>query len=202
MENVEGLIIASLKELLELRCITKVNSKTKSKLVYPLKRDGTRRISKQEAKLIFIKHIEQYGAYYYSVEAPTRKKYLSTGAVPMLGSIDVCLYEEGNRKHLVEFLALNPRQTSYSRDFEILFSDEDGLDNYFIQLLQKANGGTIMNVENKYTEAIECVREKYNLFHSRLKIFLCEIDEKRITMYEVDENGELSSSHEVYKLEE
>jgi hypothetical protein len=35
-----------------------------------------------------------------------------------------------------------------------------------------------------------------------LKIFLCEIDEKRITMYEVDENGELSSSHEVYKLEE
>ena len=59
MDYVEELIIASLKELLELRSITEVYSNTKSKLVYPLKRDGTRRISKQEAKLIFIKHIEQ-----------------------------------------------------------------------------------------------------------------------------------------------
>ena len=88
MDYVEELIIASLKELLELRSITEVDSNTKSKLVYPLKRDGTRRISKQEAKLIFIKHIEQFGDYNYSVKAPTRKEYLSTGSISMSGSID------------------------------------------------------------------------------------------------------------------
>lgn len=202
MEMVEELIIASLKELLDLKCITKVNSETKSKLVYSLKRDGTRRLSKQEGKLIFIKQLEQYGGYNYSVEAPTRKEYLPTGAIPMLGSIDVCLYENGDRKHLIEFLALNPRQTSYSKDFEKLFSDEEGLNNYFIQILQKTNKSTILNIESKYIEAIENVREKYTTFQSRLKIFVCEIDEKKITMYEVDEDGKLSSSQEIDTLED
>ena len=201
MENVEELILASLKELLELKSITEVDSKTKSKLIYPLKKDGTRRISKQEAKLIFIKHIEQYGDYYYSVEAPTRKKYLSAGAIPTLGSIDVCLYEDASRKHLIEFKALNPRQNSYSIAFDKLYSDEGGLDNYFIHILQKANKSTILNVEIKYSEAIESVREKHTSFESRVKIFLCEIDEKRITMYDIDENGKLSTGHEVYTLE-
>ena len=198
MEHVEELIVASLKELLELKSITEIDSNTKSKLIYPLKRDGTRRISKQEAKLIFIKHIEQYGEYNYSVEAPTRNEYLSTGSVPMLGSIDVCLYGNGNRKHLIEFLALNPRQTSYTKNFEKLFSDEEGLDNYFIQILQKTNKSTILNVENKYTEAIECVREKYNAFDSRLKIFLCDIGEKKISMYEIDGEGKLGEPGEVF----
>ena len=201
MENVEELILASLKELLELKSITEVDSKTKSKLIYPLKLDGTRRISKQEAKLIFVKHIEQYGDYYYSVEAPTRNKYPSAGAIPMLGSIDVCLYEDASRKHLIEFLALNPKQISYSKIFEKLYCDQEGLNNYFIHILQKANKSTIMNVEIKYAEAIESVREKYATFQSRLKIFLCEIDEKRISMYEIDESGTLSSGHEVYKWE-
>ena len=163
-----------------------------------MKRDGTRRISKQEAKLIFIKHIEQYGEYNYSVEAPTRNEYLSTGSIPMLGSIDVCLYGNGNRKHLIEFLALNPRQTSYTKSFEKLFSDEKGLDNYFIQILQKTNKSTILNVENKYTEAIECVREKYNEFDSRLKIFLCDIGEKKISLYEIDGEGKLGEPEEVF----
>ena len=194
--------MASLKELLELRSITEVDSNTKSKLIYPLKRDGTRRISKQEAKLIFIKHIEQYGDYRYSVEAPTRNEYLSTGSIPMLGSIDVCLYENGNRKHLVDFLALNPRQSSYTKSFEKLFSDEEGLDNYFIQILQQTNKSTILNVDNKYTEAIECVREKYNAFDSRLKIFLCDIGDKKIWMYEIDGDGKLSDLEEVFVEEE
>lgn len=198
MEHVEELIVASLKELLELKSITEIDSNTKSKLIYPLKRDGTRRISKQEAKLIFIKHIEQYGEYNYSVEAPTRNEYLSTGSIPMLGSIDVCLYGNGNRKHLIEFLALNPRQTSYTKSFEKLFSDEKGLDNYFIQILQKTNKSTILNVENKYTEAIECVREKYNEFDSRLKIFLCDIGEKKISLYEIDGEGKLGEPEEVF----
>lgn len=198
MDYVEELIIASLKELLELRSITEVDSNTKSKLVYPLKRDGTRRISKQEAKLIFIKHIEQFGDYNYSVKAPTRKEYLTTGSISMLASIDVCLYENSSRKHLVEFLALNPKQTSYTKAFEKLYSDEEDLDNYFIQILQKTNKSTILNVENKYTEAIESVREEYNGFHSRLKLFICEIDEKRISMYEIGEDGKLGTPVEVF----
>lgn len=202
MEKVEELIIASLKELLDLRCITNLNSDTKSKLVYPLKRDGTRRISKQEAKTIFVKHLEQTNGYYYSIKAPTRKEYVSTGSIPALGSIDVCLYEDGKRKHLIEFKALNPRQDSYSIAFEKLYSDEEDLDNYFIHLLQKTNKGTILNVESKYIEAIENVREKYTTFQSRLKIFLCEIEEKKITLYDIDEDGKLSSPNEIYKLED
>ena len=192
MKKVEKLIEATLKDMIDMQSITTATSQTKSKLVYPVKRDGTTRISEQEARFLFVKHVDLSTEYFYSIEVPTKREFMFTGETPLSGNVDVCLYENGKRKHLIEFKALNPDQKSFSKDFEKLFYDEDGLDNYFVNILKNTDRGTIPSIEDKYKKAIENSREKYKTLKSRLKIFVCVIEKRNITKYEVDENGSIS----------
>ena len=199
MKKVENLIIATLEDLIDLKCITDADSETRNRLVYPIKRCETIRISEQEARFLFVKHVEDSSEYFYSIEAPTKEKYSFTGTNQRSGSVDVCLYNEMlNRKHLIEFKALNGGIDSISKDFEKLFNDEVDLNNYFIHILRSTDSRTIVNVEDKYIEAIKYVGSKYGKFNSRLTIFLCDINmnnkdiDKQIIKYKVDENGKLS----------
>ena len=194
MKKVEDLIIATLKDLIDLQCVTATTNQSRSKLVYPVKRDNTTRISEQEARFLFVQNVEQTSDFLYSIEVPTKEKYKFSGKTLLSGNIDVCLYENGKRKHLIEFKALNPDQKSFSKDFEKLFYDEDGLDNYFVNILKNTDRGTIPSIEDKYKKAIENSREKYKTLKSRLKIFVCVIEKRNITKYEVDENGSISES--------
>lgn len=199
MKKVENLIIATLEDLIDLKCITDADSETKNKLVYPLKRCENTRISEQEARFLFVKHVEDSTDYFYSIEAPTKGKYSFTGTNQRSGSVDVCLYDEKlNRKHLIEFKALNGGIDSISKDFEKLFNDEVDLNNYFIHILKSTNSRTIVNVEGKYIEAIKHVGIRHGKFNSRLTIFLCDINmnnkdvDKQIIKYKVDKNRKLS----------
>lgn len=192
MKKVEELIVSTLKDVIDLQCITAATNQTKSKLVYPVKRDGTTRISEQEARFLFVKHVDLSTEYFYSIEVPTKREFMFTGETPLSGNVDVCLYENGKRKHLIEFKALNPDQRSFSKDFEKLFNDEDGLDNYFVHILKNTNRATIPSIEDKYRKAIENSREKYKTLKSRLKIFVCVIEKRSITKYEINENGSTS----------
>ena len=155
MKKVEELIVATLKDMIDMQSITTANNETKSKLVYPVKRDGTTRISEQEARFLFVKHVDLSTEYFYSIEVPTKREFMFTGETPLSGNVDVCLYENGKRKHLIEFKALNPDQRSFSKDFEKLFNDEDGLDNYFVHILKNTNRATIPSIEDKYRKAIK-----------------------------------------------
>ncbi len=191
MNKVEELIIDSLIELLDLTCITDSKAGIESRLVFPIKRDGKRRVSEQEARFLFVQHIERGRKFLYSIEAPTTKKYKFSGINDRSGNIDICLYENGERKHLIEFKALNPQQSSYSKDFEKLVCDEDYLTNYFIQVLENTDNKTIPSIENKYKKAIQIMKEKYASTQSCLRIFLCDMGTRQIIKYEVDKNGEL-----------
>lgn len=108
MKKVEGLIVATLKDVIDLQCITAATNKTMSKLVYPVKRNETTRISEQETRFLFVQNVEKTSDYLYSIEAPTREKYTFSGETLLSGNIDLCLYGNGKRKHLIEFKALNP----------------------------------------------------------------------------------------------
>jgi hypothetical protein len=172
MTSIENLIITSLKEFNQLACITELKKVTESKLIFPVKRDGKKRVSEQEARFVFV-------------------KYRFLGANERSGNFDICLYENGMRKHLVEFKGLNPKQSSYSKDFEKLLYDESDLDNYFIQVLESINNGTIPNIESKYAEAIENVKSKNRQIRSNLNIYLCVIGYENILQYRVDKKREL-----------
>ena len=154
MYMVEKLIIASLQEFFELECINATKDETKRKLVFPIKRDVKRRVSEQEMRFLFVDHVEQSGEFHYSIEAPTTKMYKFSGVTPRSGNIDVCLYKDGKPKHLIEFKALNPGQKSYTKDFEKLICDEENLVNYFVQVIENTDKGTIPNIVGKYKVAI------------------------------------------------
>jgi hypothetical protein len=203
MNEIETLIIKSLKELLSLKCITDENDVACGKLVFPIKRDKTKRISEQEARFLLVKQLEkqEQTKFQYSVESPTTKTYCFTGKGERSGNIDLCIYDKGERCNLIEFKAMNPKQSSYTKDFEKLFCDESNLVNYFIQILENTNNGTIPNIERKYRMAIETVREKQTVFQSSLKIFICDLGEKSIMKYEIDKNGLLSNIEIIYKTD-
>lgn len=190
----ERLIIASLKELFELSCIADTKSENMNKLVLPIKRDKTIRISEQEARFLLVKQLEKevQTRFQYSVESPTAKPYCFTGKGERSGNIDLCIYDKGKRSNLIEFKAMNPKQSSYTKDFEKLFCDESNLVNYFIQILENTNNATIPNIERKYRKAIENIRQKQTVFQSSLKIFICDIGKKSIMKYEIDKNGLIS----------
>lgn len=193
MKKVEELIVATLKDMIDMQCITTATNQTKSKLVYPVKQDGTTRISEQEARFLFVRHVDLSTEYFYSIEAPTTKMYCFNGTNARSGNVDVCLYdEELKHKHLIEFKALNPVQASFSKDFEKLLCDSDNLNNYFVHILKNTDKGTFPSIKEKYEKAIENSTEKYKTFNSRLRIFVCVIEKKSITKYEVNESGDLS----------
>lgn len=200
MDKIEKLITDSLIEFLQLSCITELKTEMNTKLVFPIKRDGKRRISEQEIRFLFVQHVQKDNFFHYSVEVPTKKRYKFLGLNDRSASFDVCLYENGNRKHLLEFKALNPKQNSYSKDFEKLFFDESDLTNYFIQVIETTNIGTIPNIEKKYREAIKHVKNKYNIIRPCLKIFLCDMDKKNIIEYKIDKDGNLIKIQNIIPL--
>jgi hypothetical protein len=184
-----------------------------SKLIFPKtrttqkqdgkKQDDGKRVSEQEARFLFVHKLEQdtNAQCLYSVEAPTKELYQFKGVeAPIIGqgqsgSIDVCLYNlNGNREHLIEFKALNPEQKAYSKDFLKLICDEGGLTNYFVQVIENTDSGTIPNIEGKYKAAIanayvQAQAQIPPLKQSNLVIFLYVMKTEEIIKYKVDGNG-------------
>jgi hypothetical protein len=207
--QLEDLIVESLQEIVKLP-VEPVIPDNKviatnpgSKLIFPITRDDETRISEQEARFLFVHKLEQdnNAQCLYSVEAPTKKTYRFSGdGAPKIdptgraGSIDVCLYDQnGNRKHLIEFKALNQKQISYSKDFLKLICDEDNdqLTNYFVHVLVNPNP----NINSRYKTAIanayaQAQAQKPPLKQSQLVIFLCVMKTGVITRYSDGDNGD------------
>ncbi|GAB6394031.1 MAG: hypothetical protein MdMp024_0343 [Bacteroidales bacterium] len=216
MKNVEDLIVESLEDFIDLRCINNVTNPMKNNLVFPENSNGTRRVSEQEARFLFVQAVEQDKQFLYSVEAPTKLSYFFGGPVPVIvqdgqdkrkkaGSIDVCLYDpNGERKHLIEFKALNPEKKAYSKDILKLICDEDNdnLTNYFVQVIENTDIRTIPNIEGKYKEAVKNAQaqaqaQPHSLNQSNLVIFLYVMKTEEIIKYKVDGNGKVITKYEV-----
>jgi len=175
--NVEDLIKNSLQELQKISWENEISNKDqKSKLLFPKYREDEqgkcqgrekKRISEQEARFLFIRELEnaENTDFYYSVETPTQGKYTFSKdgekVDPIIdengqsGKIDVCIYDTNlNRKHLIEFKALNKDPHDFEKDFiklkyEPKVSDEP---NYFVHILKSYNKGTIEDPEHSLIE--------------------------------------------------
>lgn len=201
-KTIEELILESLKEVINLECIGNPDFKSTNKLVYPVKTKGEIRISEQEARFLFINKIEKETDFFYSVEAPTKEKYVFTGKKgnERSGNFDVCLYgKDLQRKHLIEFKALNPENPSYNKDFVKLIKDENGLTNYFIQVINNTNTGSLLNIEEKYNIAIEYAEKSELKNKSLLVIFLCVVGNDKAVYRYVVKDSKLSQRNELYK---
>jgi len=183
----EALIIASLIELLDLVCISDTISE--NNLVFPIKRDKTRRISEQEARFLLVMQLEEQkqSRYQYAVEAPTMQTYSFTGKGERSGNIDLCIYENGKRHSLVEFKALSHKQSSYSKDFEKLFFDyhsdtDNELCNFFVQILENEN----QKIEDRFKKAIEESMKKHKGERKmEVILFVCILTKNEIVKYNI-----------------
>lgn len=184
--QIEDLIIESLKAFIELPFIGDTENTTSSKLVFPNKRDNQIRICEQEARLLFIKQVEINSSFHYSVETPTAAKYRFSGKAKRSGNIDVCLFENGHRKHLIEFKAHN-KECLFKKDFIKLIGDENGLQNYFIHVLASTNSRTFDSIEKKYRQALADAFNETIPKTNLLTIFVC--DRKHRTIYRYVTNG-------------
>jgi len=79
------------------------------RLLFPEYRNGSLRVSEQEARFAFVESLSD-GKLLYSVEAPTSKRYQFTGKTPLSAQTDLAIYDEtGVRICNVEFKAKGVR---------------------------------------------------------------------------------------------
>jgi hypothetical protein len=158
-------------------------------MIFPQYRDGTQRISEQEARFLFVRELEkvQNNGFAYSVETPTKAEYCFSGNDCRSGCVDVCLYDTADgkyvRKHLVEFKAHN---VDVDTDFQKLLYDADGLQNYFVHIIKNSNSATIPSIESKYNAAIACgMAEQNRKPTSQVCIFLMDMGKNVLHIYDV-----------------
>jgi hypothetical protein len=200
VEKVNELIKASLEELLKVGNEGDTPVKTDSKLIFPQKRDKSKRNSEQEARFLFVREVEKQNEYYYSVETPTKEKYSGFKAKnPKLStdggrsaSIDVCLYKINDnhyeRKHLIEFKAHTKGESDILKDFLKLLCDGKGLTNYFVHIITNSNVDTLPTIKDRYEQALKNALKQKSKDLSNLYIFLCDMGKKTITQYKVIDN--------------
>src|ERR1700745_480026 len=69
-----------------------------SGLVFPRKRDGTIRVSEQEAKTLFLYRVLSERRFCLSVEVPTEKTYRQKGATDMSARVDITLLQGSSQR--------------------------------------------------------------------------------------------------------
>ncbi len=148
-----------------------------SRLIFPMKRDESTRISEQELRFVFVEEFnkccdEMSLNWFYSVETPTGKRYIfsesesSEKEVPRVADIhdieagkgesasfDLVIHDiTGKRIALIEVKALNPDGFSYKKDFLKLKNDVEGdVLRFFVMILKNHDDGTIKSIQDKIT---------------------------------------------------
>lgn len=141
-------------------------------LIFPQyhgKREGSLRVSEQEARFAFVEALCQ-GPLMYSVEAPTTKPYQFTGKTPLSAQTDLAVYDKcGIRICNVEFKAkgVSPsaqKHFSIYKDLQKLLREPvwglwfhllEGTDNSTINNLLSVMAKQICEVQHEFGEDVE-----------------------------------------------
>ncbi|MDO9155018.1 MAG: hypothetical protein Q7U47_15135 [Paludibacter sp.] len=209
--NIEDLIKKSLQELQVIGSeATKTQSNQKSKLIFPKyqcgKHQNEKRVSEQEARLLFIRELElkNHMNIFYSIETPTKKSYkfsskeekdsypdiVSVEKGGQSASFDLTIYNDQlQRIHFIEFK--NGNVDTIKKDFLKLLCDEDNKENYFVNIIEREdlkNRNTLASIERKYCDAVNYIIEKSKnntdcKINSTLKIILFNINDGDFRRY-------------------
>ena len=130
-------------------------------LVFPSKRDGTLRISEQEAKLLFVQHLTVDRRYCFSVETPTGETYQQKGKTPISARVDLTIFGS-DRKPVahIELKAHNCTVEAIRKDLEKLLRERTT--GMWFHTLHRADGRTLDTLIGKFKSAFsllpECLR--------------------------------------------
>lgn len=136
-----------------------------SRIVFPKYSDGETRLSEQELRFVFVDIFNKYCAshflnWYYSVETPTMYKYKFSDKGHKIepvrddengqsAMIDLAIHDSKlNRIALIEFKALNPDESCFSKDF-VKLENEPNVLTYFLMYVKSHDNGTIKSLKLK-----------------------------------------------------
>ena len=136
-----------------------------SRIVFPKYSDGETRLSEQELRFVFVDIFNKYCAshflnWYYSVETPTVYKYKFSDKGHKIepvrddengqsAMIDLSIHDSKlNRIALIEFKALNPDESCFSKDF-VKLENEPNVLTYFLMYVKSHDNGTIKSLKLK-----------------------------------------------------
>lgn len=162
MESVVGICKEVLKRLASMD-YEKEGLVSSGQLIFPSKRDSTRRISEQELRQLFIEEFkEKHKNLYFSIETPTLNRYSFTNKDDTIkiadyidagqsALIDLSIYDElqdSSKNYIrllnVEFKHKNATEVNISKDIlKLMHEEENGA---FVLLLKNTNAGTLNNL--------------------------------------------------------
>ena len=184
---IDDYIVKSLKLLNKVHSESDECSNVETSLIYPQKieskkKESSKRISEQEAKILFC-HILLQDNVAFSVETPTIGKYSFTGNTKISGNLDLCIYKREENKYVrsncIEYKAHNESKT-FRSDIEKLLCEKG--DNYFVHILPGVNNGTLYNsstqtkripVINKYINTIKSLKDSNEIRFDSLTFYIC-----------------------------
>jgi len=201
--SIEKLIENSFKELLNIGKENDTQQNSKPRLIfpryYPEGKAGDKRISEQELRFTLARKLENESNFYYSVEAPTQKKYAFEGLKEnsRSGSIDLCLHDSnGKRTNLIEFKNKGGI-SEISKDLEKLLFDLESENNYFVHL-DSSKSKSADKIYEEYKMALEEAKENSSECRQGEKIianviiFLFVINTGNLHKYEIHKDGQLN----------
>src|SRR6266852_5402125 len=94
-EYIESLVVNVARDLIAM--YPESNVPSEYGLIFPEKRDGSLRISEQEAKPLFLQHLTVDRRRLFSVETTTRETYQQKGKTGMSARVDITIYGQNRR---------------------------------------------------------------------------------------------------------
>jgi len=186
--DIEALIKNSFKELLKIGEENAIKQNAESRLIFPKKRDGEKRISEQELRFLLARELEKQDKFYYSVEAPTEDIYVFSGKKLISARLDLCLYDlNGKRTNLIE---LKYDNVEVENDFLKLLCDSETKQNYFVHIVDNTDRETIPSIEEKYKKAVNHSISKRKI-KSCIKIFLFVINTRSLYECKISNDGKI-----------
>ncbi len=145
----------------------------KPKLIFPIKRDQSVRISEQESRVIFCQLLEK-SCWYYSIETPTQQEYQQKGKGYRSGGSDLSLYTSSSPDSKIvniELKAHNPPKEHFKKDFEKLI--REGLDGMWFHTIYNVDRGTMRSICRKIVSSFEDLKSNFKSTDKTLLFAFC-----------------------------
>lgn len=156
------------------------------RLILPLKRDGIRRVSEQESKILITQWLEDHGQN-YSIETPTGGMYQQSGQAEMSARIDVTAYGSRDARDRVmnmELKAGTATLEAFRKDFEKLLREQ--VPGLWFHTLECANDAAWVVLEQKMAEALFRLSLHADAANHRIAFAFCVLNPPSLVEFELD----------------
>lgn len=173
-----------------------------SRIIFPIYSDAEIRLSEQELRFIFVEQFNEYCRenklhWYYSVETPTENKYLfkeqkkpKRDEGGQSGMFDLTIHDECfKRIALIEFKALNPKESCFTKDFLKLREEGKEILTYFIMYIKSYRSDTIARLYDKIFNATDDDKINYKDTNTNLHCFALKPPKGKPNIVEFNHNS-------------